>query len=116
MNATIIVAKCSNTGKYYGIRSEQHTDGSWWITWTFPLSEEEIQHEHYGHQIKINTEFHLAKTYTGCPYCGSTNFASCGNCHKISCSPTLPFTCPWCGCEAERFSNDHTMHVTGGDL
>ena len=97
MEAAIILAKCSKQKKTYGIRTEKMSDGDWWRTWAFPISDRRAKNEGYDN-TPILGNMYATKDFPGCPYCGAKSFVQCGKCRKISCwkgESSLP--CNWCG-------------------
>lgn len=99
MEAVVVMAQCSRTKGYFGIRT-QKCDGYWAMTWAFKLSSQRAAAEGYDRQTVSGTIL-LTDTYPGCPYCGDTAWVKCARCGKLSCFPdtsTPPmFHCPHCG-------------------
>jgi len=117
LNATVILAKCSKTKKYFGIRVEQR--GKDWVrTWAFPLDERKAKHEGFD-KNKVNLSG-VDNDYPGCPHCGDGGFGKCF-CDKIGClgglqltkSETADYTCPWCG-ETSKMEFADSIDVSGG--
>ena len=47
MNAMVILQKCGQSGKTFGIRVQQMEDGEWYETWAFPIDEARAGREGY---------------------------------------------------------------------
>lgn len=95
--AVIILNKCGENHKTYGMRVEKVSLEHWLITWAFPIKESCAKREGYDQTIvKGNIEF--SSEYPGCPYCGGTGFTLC-SCGHMNCTIVKNgvFTCEWCG-------------------
>ena len=112
--ASVVMAKCPNSQKTYGIRVEKKEDGAWHETWAFPLSEQAAGNEGYGTDM-VSGRIVIDEEYPGCPYCGSSGWVACGNCGKLTCynGSDGRFTCSWCGNSGEVHSAD-TFDLKGG--
>ena len=86
MEANVILCRCGRCGNVYGIRVEKMSDGDWWRTWSFKISEKSARHEGFDRNRILGNMYETAE-YPGCPYCGRLN---CWN-HE----PAL--NCSWCG-------------------
>jgi len=96
MNATVILAKCTLNKQLYGIRTQQMSDGDWYRTWAFPVSDALAHSEKYD-QNSIKGTLNYLEEYPGCPYCNTKGFVQCGKCKKISCwNGENSIICPWC--------------------
>lgn len=97
----IFVCRCQKTKQLYGIRIEK-INGTWYRTWAFKMTENQLKHENYGNET-ISGAFPASSTYPGCPYCGNKNFAQCFCCNHIGCASfsDKTYTCLWCGDSSE---------------
>lgn len=99
VEATVIIAKCVNTKKIYGIRVERRNN-DWHKTWAFKINEKSAKREGFDKTV-IHGKFRADDEYNGCPYCGSREFTKCG-CGKISCwNGEKIVRCAWCGAKGE---------------
>lgn len=100
--ANVVLAKCRNSHRTFGIRIERRLDNVWYCTWAFPISEIGASNEGYGSAM-ISGRVDLDPEYPGCPYCGSRGWVSCGNCGKLTCwgNEERFFSCAWCGNSGE---------------
>jgi hypothetical protein len=117
LNAKVIMAKCSSTGKAFGIRIEQR-GGDWVRTWAFPLDEGKAKHEGFDANT-VSGSLNAVAGYPGCPHCGDGSFVQCG-CKKIGCGGGIrhygdhaDYTCPWCG-SAGTLGAAESLTVSGG--
>lgn len=117
MEAAVILVKCSNGKRVYGIRTQKMSDGDWWRTWAFPVDEKRAKNEGYD-ETKVQGNLYHTEEYPGCPYCGTKNFVQCNKCKKISCwHGETRMTCPWCGNNMDNIvSATEKFHVSGGDI
>ena len=109
IEANVIIAKCAQAKKPYGIRIEKRKDRVWYCNWAFKISEKSAANEGYDSTV-ISGKVDLDPEYPGCPYCGGGGWVSCGHCGKLTCwgSGGNNFVCAWCGVasgvrEAEHF-------------
>lgn len=106
VNARVILARCSQTQKLFGIRMEEKPSGIWEMDWAFKLDEERAQTEGYNDE-QLNVKCDFSYDYPGCPYCERTGWVQCGNCGNIVCYDSTKdengFDCPWCGEHRENF-------------
>ena len=111
--ATIVMAKCRRSKQPFGIRTEQRTDGVWYCTWAFKLSEKSAANEGYS-DTSVSGTVDLTDEYPGCPYCGSSGWFSCGRCGKLTCNDGESYvTCSWCGNSGDCTSAS-TFDLKGG--
>lgn len=116
MNAMVILQKCGQSGKTFGIRVQQMEDGEWYETWAFPIDEARAGREGY---TSMNIKSFLPQTaeYPGCPYCGTKGWFYDSNCKKISCyHGETRHSCPWCGGEYDVAMTQDKLDFSGGDL
>lgn len=110
--ATVIMAKCKQSRKPFGIRVEKMPDNIWHCTWAFKLTEKAASNEGYGTEL-VSGQMGLADTYPGCPYCNSGGWFCC-TCGKITCQgEERRVTCSWCGKSGETVDSD-TFDLHGG--
>ena len=110
--ATVLVAKCQNNKKPYGIRMEKKVDGKWHCTWAFKITEKAASIEKYKDEI-ISGEVVLDQEYPGCPYCGFGGWFTC-NCGKVTCwDGTQNIPCAWCGNENVIEHSDKIKDMKG---
>jgi len=117
LNAKVIMARCSQSKKGYGIRIEQR--GKDWVsTWAFPLDERKAAREGYS-ASSTSTLSAVDDTYPGCPHCGDKSIVMCA-CGKITCmgggrgsGNYQEITCPWCG-NRTRIQFVGSIDVAGG--
>lgn len=95
--AVVVLAKCAEGHKTYGIRTEKTGSHRWRLTWAFPIKESSAKREGYD-KTSIGGQFEHAPEYPGCPYCGQRNFTVC-TCGHVNCTILRNgvFTCEWCG-------------------
>lgn len=111
--ASVILAKCIQDKKLYGIRIEMRND-DWIRTWAFKLKEDMAEKEGFD-QTNFTGNFYTDEDYPGCPYCGSKKCFVCGDCGKVSCyDGTDRVVCNWCGASGKAFNDDSKLDVTGG--
>ena len=120
VNAKVIMAKCSQTQRAFGIRIEQR--GAEWVrTWTFPLDEGKARREGYSAKSTVLLRGEPDSGYPGCPHCRDGGIVQCA-CGKIGCAGGVQetskgekYSCPWCGNEGELEFSD-SLDVAGGSL
>ena len=81
MDATIIMIHCLKQNKVFGARTERRSDGDWWRTWAFPISERIAKAEGYD-KTPVRGNLYSTIDDPGCPYCGGNGFVQCNRCHK----------------------------------
>lgn len=93
--AVVIIAKCKESKKAYGIRVEKRGN-DWYRTWAFKIGEKSAKREGFDKTV-INGRFQADIEYNGCPHCGTKEFTRC-SCGKISCwNGERIVKCNWCG-------------------
>lgn len=102
IEANVVMAKCKNSYKPFGIRIEKRKDNIWHCTWAFKLSEKAGSKEGYENNT-ISGQFHIEPEYPGCPDCGSLGWINCSKCGKLTCfsGEETHVRCAWCGMEGE---------------
>lgn len=95
--AVIVLCRCGEVHKPYGIRAEKNSIDNWTFTWAFPMKEDSAKREGYDH-ASISGRIIFNDEYPGCPYCGGRRITVC-SCGHLSCTivKTGLFTCEWCG-------------------
>lgn len=95
--ATVVLCRCPEGKKTYGVRFEKIQAGRWKYTWAFPLREVSAKREGYD-DITVDGSIEADQTYPGCPYCGTGGFVICG-CGKLTCfiGEGEQYSCAWCG-------------------
>ena len=99
--AVVVLSKCAEVHKTYGIRAERVSHNGWRFTWAFPIKEASAKREGYD-RTSIGGSIDCTDDYPGCPYCGQSNFTLC-DCGHISCTILKRgiFTCEWCGSQGK---------------
>ena len=116
MEATVILARCPDNGRLYGMRTEKRSDGDWRRNWAFPINERQANAEGYD-KTEIRGSLRYEPEYPGCPYCGRKNLAQCGNCGKLTCwKGEDAFLCAWCGVRMGNFREVSEVRVSGGTM
>lgn len=95
--AVIVLAKCGEAHKSYGMRVEKTGKDQWLVTWAFPINDTAAKREGYD-KTTIKGDIVFDPDYPGCPYCGGTGWTVC-SCGHLSCTILRDgiFTCEWCG-------------------
>lgn len=96
--AVIIMCKCPQNHRAFGMRAERIGDKRWLVNWAFPIKESSAKREGYD-QTSISGNLEFAEEYPGCPYCGGRSYIICGQCSRLSCQVIYNgyTTCEWCG-------------------
>lgn len=97
--AVVVLCKCGEVHKTYGIRAEKVKHDHWRFTWAFPIKEASAKREGYD-KTSISGRIECSEEYPGCPYCGQEVFTVC-SCGHMSCTILNNgiFTCDWCGAQ-----------------
>lgn len=98
MKVFIVLSKCTQSKRAYGIRVEDTGKNQWDCDWAFPVDEARAKREGYD-RVQIKGTFSISPKYPGCPSCGNKSFFKCGKCSKLTCwdSNKKQITCAWCG-------------------
>lgn len=116
MKATVLLQKCTQTEKVFGVRVQEMEDGEWYRTWAFPISEECANREGYQN-THIASMLPALDEYPGCPYCKSKRFFYDAYCGKISCyHGEEKITCPWCKGTYDVVTLTEKINIDGGDM
>lgn len=116
MEATVILARCPDTGELYGMRTERMPDGDWRRNWAFRVSARQASAEGYD-KTQIRGSLHCEAGYPGCPYCGASALVQCGKCGRLSCWKGRDMqSCPWCGVRMDGIHEVPELRVSGGDM
>ena len=114
-DAKVILAQCSRSKSYFGIRAEKF-ERVWTFTWAFPITQSVAKKENFG-AGDVSGEINFAHEYPGCPHCGNQGFVRCGACGRLSCmgDGASSFSCPWCGNSGEVEYTSEFNSIKGGD-
>lgn len=114
--ARIVLCKCQESRKMFGIRMEQ-CENYWNATWAFPMKEATARRENYD-ETEISGAIRFLEEFPGCPYCHTHRFVVCGTCGKMNCNSGVKgmFTCEWCGAQGELSGYDGAGIKSGNDL
>lgn len=95
--AVVILAKCGDHHKAYGMRVERAERDQWLVIWAFPIRESAAKRENYD-KTTVKGAIAFADEYPGCPYCGRKELTLC-SCGRLNCTIVNSgvFTCEWCG-------------------
>ena len=101
LNARILLCRCNENKKIWGIRMEQH-EKEWVATWAFPIRETSAKRENYD-ETKIKGSIRFTDEFPGCPYCHTHKFIVCNQCGRLSCNLEArgEFICEWCGVQGK---------------
>ena len=111
--AEVMLCKCHQTGKTFGIRVEKTGPDSWKQTWAFPIQENSAKREGYDSSMILGN-IAFTDEYPGCPYCGSLGWVHCGNCNKLTDNNgSSYFKCGWCNAEGEITGNYDGSGIEG---
>lgn len=99
--AVIVLAKCGDRHKTYGMRVEKTGKDQWLVTWAFPIKESAAKREGYD-KTTVRGSIVFSDDYPGCPYCGRKELTLC-SCGHLNCTVTSNgvFTCEWCGTQGQ---------------
>ena len=114
--AAVVLCKCGEVHKTYGIRAEKNGVDDWTFTWAFPIKEDSAIREGYD-RSSVNGNITFADDYPGCPYCGGSKLTVC-SCGHLNCTilKNNLFTCEWCGTQGTIGAYTGEMIVAGSDL
>ena len=114
--AVVIVSKCGEAHKTYGIRAEKK-EGGWSLTWAFPIKEATANREGYDETSIGGGNISLSEEYPGCPYCGRKAIVVC-TCGRVGCQilKRRRYTCEWCGEKSFIVSYSGTSIRSGGNM
>ena len=71
--ALILLAKCAEQHRIYGISLEKVSNDHWRNIWTFPINETSAKREGYD-KTSISGIIEFAEDFPGCPYCWHSPF------------------------------------------
>ncbi len=113
MKAEVILMKCPETGRIYGVRAEER-HGDWFRTWAFPIDARRASSEGFDrNEIKGSLDY--TEDYNGCPYCKTKTMVLCSRCGKLSCwNNEERITCGWCGLTGDVLTTEGDISVKGG--
>ena len=98
--ATITMAKCSVSKKFFNIRWEKEPPAGWKATWAFKVPDREMSRSGGSEtSTQMNGEL-ILEEYPGYPYCREHELIVCLKCNRLYCGDwhgKKTFECPWCG-------------------
>ena len=114
IEATVVMARCSNSKAPYGIRMEKRNK-EWFCTWAFAMPEEVAKREGFAGQ-SVKGDIDMDYDYPGCPHCGGGGFVQCNQCNNIGCfkDGMKLVVCPHCGNRMESFVEDGNFDIKAG--
>lgn len=111
--AFAIVAYCEKTGNPFGITVDPEGNKLKFV-WSFKISKGAAHREGYDNN-HVRGAITFAPGYPGCPYCRTTNFWVCNNCHSVVCwHGQKVVTCPNCQMTGELYEQE-IFDLQGGD-
>jgi hypothetical protein len=115
MRADVALVRCVKGQGLFGMRIEERSPSSWWMTWAFCMNESRSTREDYS-STQIQGSLSTAESWPGCPYCGNQQVVQCGQCAKLTCwtDSTRDSTCAWCGSTGTVEAEIDSLE-TGGD-
>ena len=115
--AVVVLCKCGEVHKTYGIRAEKKAANSWLFTWAFPIRDASAKREGYD-KTSVGGNIQCAEDYPGCPYCKQRSFIFCSSCGHINCHVLHgdSFTCEWCGTKGTIVDYTGEAIKAGSDL
>lgn len=95
--AQVLLCRCNQNKKLFGITIEKRPDGNWNMMYSYPMDEQRAKFEEFD-KTSITADIYKGYSYKGCPFCQKQSFVKCGNCGKITCHTigTASNTCGWC--------------------
>ena len=127
-NVVIVMARCSHSKEYYGIRFEKKASMEglpkynfgiepnhlWVADWAFEIKKESGGREGYD-KSEIAGIISIGPTYPGCPHCHGKSIFKC-RCGKVVCwdGECQIVTCPYCGM-TDRLSGQIESLKAGDD-
>lgn len=113
-NVVVVMARCSHSRQYYGIRFEESNvvdpnpgfrfgfkPKRYWVgDWAFEIDEGSGKKEGYD-KSEIRGFISMGSAYPGCPHCKGASIFKC-SCGKVACwdGRSDIVTCPYCGITA----------------
>lgn len=99
--AVIVLSKCTEHHKTYGMRVQKAGRNKWFVTWAFPIKESAAKREGYD-KTSVKGDITFTEEYPGCPYCGKTPVVVC-SCGHLNCNHLNNgmFQCEWCGMQGQ---------------
>jgi hypothetical protein len=97
----VVMARCSQSGRGFGMRFEEQGRGHWIADWAFDTKETPDRRERCS-RGEITGDLKFAAAYPGCPHCGAPSIFQCV-CGQVACwdGESRAVTCPWCGTTVE---------------
>ncbi len=95
----VVMARCSQSGRGFGMRFEEQGHGHWIADWAFDETPARKEQSNRG---EITGDLKFAADYPGCPHCGAPSIFQCV-CGQVACwdGESRTVTCPWCGITVE---------------
>lgn len=93
----VVMARCSQSRRGFGMRFEEQGHGHWITDWAFDTKEMPDRRERCS-RGKITGDLKFSADYPGCPHCGAPSIFQCV-CGQVACwdGESRTVTCPWCG-------------------
>ena len=120
MVANVILARCAEYQKLFGIRIEKQGE-DWLRTWAFPIDEVRAKHEGFD-KTEISGSLEVTPDYPGCPYCNGVFLLQC-TCGKMICcknkttgesEESYSVLCEWCGNVTKDIEYTDKLSVNSG--
>lgn len=88
--AVVLIAKCGESHKTYGMRLERTGRDCWLTTWAFPIKESSAKREGYD-KVQVKGGISFSDDDSGCPYCGgyALTLCACGRCVRNAHTPRV---------------------------
>lgn len=114
--ATVVLCRCPEGRKTFGVRFEKTGNRRWKYTWAFPIQDASAKREGYD-AVTVDGNIEADPNYPGCPYCKKSNFIIC-SCGKLNCfwGVGKQYSCGWCGAIFDDISEYDGSGFRGGDM
>ena len=99
--AVVLIAKCGESRRTYGMRLEKTGHDRRLATWAFPIRESSAKRGGYD-KVQIKGDISFSDDDPGCPCCGGYGLTLCA-CGHLSYTILRNdiFTCEWCGTQGK---------------
>jgi hypothetical protein len=112
--AVVVLCRCGEAQKTFGITAEKMDADSWKFVWAFPIKEKNAKQEGYD-KTRIEGKLYNSDEYPGCPYCHRSRIIIC-DCGRIGCKVREDYyKCPWCGSEYKTFGTYNGEGIIAGE-
>jgi len=112
--ANVLLARCKNNKRLYGITIEQDTPQLWNMKYSYPIDEHRAKSEGFD-KTKITADCVAANDFPGCPFCGSMGYVKCGQCGKLTCyKDEVSMKCAWCNNNMDNIGYYGPMDISIG--